>query len=190
MRHISVILISLLGTLGLWGQTTNSISDGVRRIYYSDIVDAETKIIEYYEERLKKFPDGYDTDFSSALPYKMFTDLIIHDSRAFNYNFERLIDASEKDKGTRRPLRINISPDQNIKLYTWDEHGGTMTNYSGITSILHDGSITSYATSHDEISGENTVNGKIDIASGSYKIDQFTDDFSETVYIRYRTAGW
>lgn len=189
MRHISVILISLLGTLGLWGQTTNSISDGVRRIYYSDIVDAETKIIEYYEERLKKFPDGYDTDFSSALPYKMFTDLIIHDSRAFNYNFERLIDASENDKGTRRPLRINISPDQNIKLYTWDEHGGTMTNYSGITSILHDGSITSYATSHDEISGENTVNGKIDIASGSYKINQFTDDFSETVYIIHSHAS-
>lgn len=184
IRRIFIIPTLLwFSSIAVFGQSsTNSISDGVRRIYYSDIVDAETKIIEYYEERLKEYPDGYDDDFNSALPYKIFTELILHDSRAFNYDFERFLNASENDQGTRRSLRIVDSPDKRIRLYTWDEHGGSMTNYSGITSIATGGDVFSYATQKDE-SGENTIDTFTDIASGAYKIDQFVDDFSETVYI-------
>ena len=97
-RLIVILTLSFISLTSLCQSTTNSISDGARRIYYSDIVDAETKIIEYYEERLKKYPDGDDEDFNSALPYKMFTELILHDPRAFNYSFERFLDASENDK--------------------------------------------------------------------------------------------
>lgn len=184
MKQLLLFLSIVLISINAFGQpTTKSITDGTRKIYYSDIVDAETKIIEYYEERLKMFPDGDDDNFNSALPYKMFTDLILHDSNAYNYSFERLIDASENDRATRKPLRIVCSPDNNIRLYTWDEHGGTMTNYSGITSISYNGVISSYATSTDENSGENQVKGFIDIASGAYHIDQFVDDFLENVYV-------
>lgn len=186
----SLFILTLLFVCpSLFGQTdANSIYDGARRIYYSDIVDAETKILDYYEERLKKYPDGYDDDFNSALPYKMFTDLILHDHRAFNYSFERFLDASKQDDGTRRPLRIVDSPDKKLRLYTWDEHGGTMTNYSGITSISTEGEVFSYATHKDEF-GENTTDGFPDVASGAYEINLFTDDFSETVYIIYNHSS-
>lgn len=183
-RLIVILTLSFISLTSLCQSTTNSISDGARRIYYSDIVDAETKIIEYYEERLKKYPDGDDEDFNSALPYKMFTELILHDPRAFNYSFERFLDASENDKRTIRALRIIESPDQKVRLYTWDEHGGTMTNYSGITSIKTGESVFSYATQKDEF-GENTIDSFTDIASGAYKIDQFIDNFYDTVYVIY-----
>lgn len=189
MKHSLIILYALLISICSFGQpASNSISDGTRRIYYTDIVDAETKILTYYEERLKKYPYGYDDDSNSALPYKMFTELILHDSRAFNYGFERFLNASENDEGTLRSLRIVDSPDKRLRLYTWDEHGGTMTNYSGITSIATTGAVFSYATQMDE-SGQNIVEEFADIASGAYRIDQFTDDFAETVYIIHSHAS-
>lgn len=184
-RTISIFTALFLGA-NLFAQSVPlSITDGERRIYYDGIADAEAKILKYYEDRLKKYPDGYDDDFNSALPYEMFTDLILHDPRAFDYDFERLLTASANDCGVRRSLRIVSSPDKKIKLYTWDEHGGTMTNYSGITSIAVGNTIFSYSTFKDEISGYNEIDEFVDIASGAYEIDQFIGADGEPVYIIY-----
>lgn len=185
-KRIILIFTVLVFGAKLFAQSVPlSISDGKCRIYYNGIPDAEEKILKYYGERLKKYPDGYDDDSNSALPYKMFTELILHDPRAFDYDFERFLVASKDDFATRRPLRIVSSPDRKIRLYTWDEHGGTMTNYSGITSISVGNTVFSYSTINDEVSGYNESSEFVDIASGAYEIDQFVGTDSEPVYIVY-----
>lgn len=164
-----------------WDVSLRSIFDGERRIYYTDIEDAETKILEYYAEKRGVSEDEY----GPMLPYQMFAELILHDSRAFDYDFSRFLEASEEDRGTVRALRIIESPDRKLRLYTWDADGGTMTNYSGITSITAGGSVFSYSTFPDEDTGMNYTDDFPDIASGAYAIEQLTDANGETIYAVY-----
>ena len=173
-----------------WDVSLRSIFDGERRIYYTDIEDAETKILEYYAEKCEvseddgedEYDDEYEEECRSKLPYQMFAELILNDPRAFDYDFERFIAASEDDIETVRPLTIIESPDRKLRLYTWDVDGGTMTNYTGITSIVSGGSVYSHLSCPDgELEMEETESFP-DLASGAYAIEQLTDANGETIY--------
>ena len=169
-----------------WDVSLRSIFDGERRIYYTDIEDAETKILEYYAEKCEVSEDEdeeeYEDEYGTMLPYQMFTELILHDPRAFDYDFSRFLEASEEDSGTIRALRIIESPDKKLRLYTWDVDGGTMTNYSGITSIASGGSVFSYLCCPDEELEMEETEIFPDVASGAYAIEQFTAANGETIY--------
>ena len=143
--------------------------------------------MQYYDERKNEFKSTHDDESNSVFPYNMFKNLIVNDSRAFNYDFSKIIDASSKDEGTLRPLRILKSKDNRLKVYTWDEHGGSMTNYSGITSISDKKGVISYATHMDESEGFNVaLEGQFDLASGTYRIDTIMNSTAETIYLVYK----
>ena len=112
-------------------------SDGQRRIYYSDMSDARTKLLEYFEERKRKKIS--DSEFGiEYFPYKMFKDLILHDERSFYYPF------------SFEQIDEMITNDKSIKIYSWDNgQGGAIRNfcYEGVFTYEHKGQY--YAISPD-----------------------------------------
>lgn len=132
-KYISLLLA--LFTISAAAQNlTRSITDGETTIQYSSIADAENKLIEYIN----------NIDSYSSFPSKLFSELVVNDERCFTYNFERLIE-SARDV-TVRPLRVVASDDGNLRLYTWDANGGTMSCYSGIVSYRNHKGIFSLTT--------------------------------------------
>lgn len=108
--------------------------DGEKRIYYSTVEEAESKLLEYIQANNK----GHD------FPSKLFVDLVLNDDRCFYYDFSKLIEASAEV--TIRQLRIETSDDGKLRLYSWDADGGTMSRYTGITSYKNQNGIHSYAS--------------------------------------------
>lgn len=136
-KYISLLLA--LFTISAAAQNqTRSITDGETTIQYSSIADAENKLIEYIN----------NIDSYSSFPSKLFSELVVNDERCFTYNFERLIE-SARDV-TVRPLRVVASDDGNLRLYTWDVDGGTMSCYSGIASFRNSNGIFSYTSVNDD----------------------------------------
>ena len=132
MRYI-ITLAALLLTLNSAAQ--HYISVGNKRIEYNSIADAENKLIEIIKKR-------------RAFPEKPFTQLVENDDRCIAYDFGKLEKAVESV--THRPFRVITSEDGMLRFYSWDISGGTMSDFSGITSYK-DGS---KVHSHSFISGE------------------------------------
>ena len=81
-----LLLVCLLACNKVFAQAPKSMYDGEKRIYYTDMADAKNKLIEYHKEKHYKSKDDNEFD-SSLFPFEMFKDLVLHDDRAFNFNF-------------------------------------------------------------------------------------------------------
>ncbi len=174
--RIALIIASLLVSIcNSFSQSSiHSMSDGERRIYYSTIEEAETKLIEYAHELYTN--EGYSTggwaNNGWLFPIKMFSDLIIQDERTFDYDFERLV----KDcKNNSVNISISYYDSEAIKLYSVDISGGRMTDFAGITSIKVDNRVFSYNYTDKE-------NHIINIAPGGVIAKRQKNDQNEEIY--------
>ena len=180
MKHygLLLLLLSCICLNSFAQQKVRSMSDGERRIYYTEVEEAENKLLEYIRTSSDRF------DF----PSKLFVDLILNDERCFDYDFSLLIKASEKV--TVRALRINTSDDRKLRLYTWDADGGTMSSYSGVTSFKNEIGINSYASPIGEEYDDKDKNQKIGmIACGATQIKTIPLDTGDNVYIVFTHAS-
>lgn len=89
MNKFIIIIISLfLCAQYLSSQERlRSMYDGERRIYYSDVADAERKLIDI----IKNESDDY-----LKFPSKLFSDLVVSDERCIDFGFDKLVEATEK----------------------------------------------------------------------------------------------
>ena len=169
-----VFLLLALFTISATAQNlTRSITDGETTIQYSSIADAENKLIEYID----------DNNSYCGFPSELFSELVMNDERCFGYDFGRLIERA-KD-ATVRPLRVVTSDDGNLRLYTWDVDGGTMSCYSGIASLRNSNGISSYTTVNDdswdsELSNESQNYAYI--ACGAFEIETITLPNGSPIY--------
>lgn len=131
---IFFILLCCLTSNAFGQQKVKSMYDGKKRIYYSTVEEAESKLLEYIQANNQ----GHD------FPSKLFVNLVLNDDRCFYYDFGKLIEASAEV--TIRQLRIETSNDGKLRLYSWDADGGTMSCYTGITSYKNQNGIHSYAS--------------------------------------------
>lgn len=121
------------------------IRDDYKTIYYKDIKEAETKLLEYYEERKQAnlADDLAEYSYNEYFPYQMFMDLIKNDKRAIDYkfNFDEIITVS--------------SDDNNIKLYKWYIMGGSMNPglCNGFLCVRNDNEYNLYTSSQDDFDG-------------------------------------
>ena len=153
-----VFLLLALFTISVAAQDlTRSITDGETTIQYSSIADAENKLIEYIDNN-----DSY-----CGFPSELFSELVMNDERCFGYDFGRLIERARD--ATVRPLRVVTSDDGNLRLYTWDVDGGTMSCYSGIVSYRNSNGIFSHTTVNDDTWGDESQNSAY-IACGASEI--------------------
>ena len=133
-RTYILLLLSLLFNCAFAQNIVRSISDGISTINYTDISDAENKLLNIADNQSNKI----------GSISKLFANLIINDERCFSYLFEKLVNNSHRFFS--RPLRIVTSDDNKLRFYTWDEDGGTMSCYSGITSLKGNDGVKSYVS--------------------------------------------
>lgn len=174
-----LLLVCLLACNKVFAQAPKSMYDGEKRIYYTDMADAKNKLIEYHKEKHYKSKDDNEFD-SSLFPFEMFKDLVLHDDRAFNFNFAF-------DEITE--LKSN---DNRVKLYSWDNHKGGAVNriYDGITTYKYDEEYYAYAVVWDEYDeySENQ-NGNI-VTSCLSKIETITSALGKTIYLVFDWFRW
>ncbi len=177
MRWFTLFIILLCNmNVALLAQVkVKSMSDGEKRIYYSSISEAESKLIG-----LMQSSDNY-----YSFPSKMFVDLVLNDDRCFEYDFTQLIEASSE--ATIRRLRIKTSDDGKLRLYSWDVDGGSMSHYIGITSYKNNKGIHSFASPIDsDYSLDNTDDSYIKIgyvACGVTNITTLLRNNGANIYI-------
>ena len=154
MKSKSVALIFLLFFfLNSFAQErVRSMSDGKRRIFYTDIIDAENKLLAYYEERKEK--EVSDNEYSSKyFPYEIFKDLVLHDERTMYHDFNI------------QGIEELYSEDKCIKIYSWNTgEGGAVRNfvYDGIFSYQIGGMYSALSPTYDarvESSGNGAKTG-------------------------------
>ena len=161
MKNYIFLLLTLFALSVPAQDKVHSITDGETTIQYSSIADAENKLIEYIDNN-----DSY-----CGFPSKLFSELVVNDERCFTYNFERLIEKAQS--ATVRPLRVVTSDDGNLRLYTWDVDGGTMSCYSGITSYRNSCGIYSHTSVTENYWNIESDNESLDIANiacGAFEI--------------------
>ncbi|MBQ5645241.1 MAG: hypothetical protein IIV04_06030 [Bacteroidaceae bacterium] len=173
MKKYISLLLALFTISAAAQDLTRSITDGETTIQYSSIADAENKLIEYINNM-----DSY-----SSFPSKLFSELVVNDERCFTYNFERLIERARDV--TVRPLRVVTSDDGNLRLYTWDVDGGTMSCYSGIVSYRNQKGIFSHTSETDNSWNYETaeeVPNYADIACGAFEIKRIKLSNGKHIY--------
>ena len=169
MKKYVFLLLALFALSVSAQEEVHSITDGETNIYYSSIADAENKLIEYIDNN-----DSY-----CSFPSELFSELVMNDERCFTYNFERLIEKAQS--ATVRPLRVVTSDDGNLRLYTWDVDGGTMSCYSGITSYRNSCGIYSHTTVNDDTWGDESQNSAY-IACGAFEIETIRQTDGRPIY--------
>lgn len=177
MRPVWIIVAALccICNINLAQPKVKSMYDGEKRIYYTSLEEAEAKLLGYIQD------SGLCNDF----PSKYFIDLVLNDERCFYYDFTKLIEASTEV--TVRPLRIRMSDDRKLRLYSWDSDGGTMSSYTGITSYKNESGIHSFASPiGDDWTSEDNDNPYIqlgNIACGVSKIITLQRNNGDNVYL-------
>ena len=172
-----VFLLLALFTISVAAQDlTRSITDGETTIQYSSIADAENKLIEYIDNN-----DSY-----CGFPSELFSELVMNDERCFGYDFGRLNERARD--ATVRPLRVMTSDDGNLRLYTWDVDGGTMSCYSGIVSYRNSNGIFSHTTVNDDTWGDESQNSAY-IACGASEIKTIRLSNGNPVYAIFRHSS-
>ena len=169
MKKYVFLLLALFALSVSAQEEVHSITDGETNIYYSSIADAENKLIEYIDNN-----DSY-----CGFPSELFSELVMNDERCFGYDFGRLIERARD--ATVRPLRVVTSDDGNLRLYTWDVDGGTMSCYSGIVSYRNSNGIFSHTTVNDDTWGDESQNSAY-IACGAFEIETITLPNGSPIY--------
>ena len=176
-----LMLVCLLSCNTAFAQALQSMCDGEKRVYYTDMVDAKNKLIEYHKERcLMENKYKNDSRFSSSLfPFEMFKDLVLHDERAFNYNFS----FSE--------IKELKSSDNKVKLYSWDNYTGGHTNriYDGITTYKYNKKYYAYAMAWDGFDIASEQNGNI-VHNNLDDLRIVTSALGKTVYLVFESARY
>ena len=172
MKRYIFLLLTLFAISVTAQNQTRSITDGKTTISYSSIADAEYKLIEYIDKN-----DSY-----CGFPSELFSELVMNDERCFGYDFGRLIERAEN--ATVRPLRVVTSDDGNLRLYTWDVEGGTMSCYSGIVSYRNSNGIFSRTTINDDTWGNESQN-YANMACGVFEIKTIRLSNGTPVYAVY-----
>lgn len=176
MKKYIFLLYSIFATSAAAQDLTCSITDGETTIQYSSIADAENKLIEYIDKN-----ENY-----CSFPSKLFSELVMNDERCFGYDFGRLIERAHD--ATVRPLRVVTSDDGNLRLYTWDVDGGTMSCYSGIASFRNSNGIFSYTSVNDDywdIESDDESQNYANMACGVFEIKTIRLSNGTPVYAVY-----
>ena len=176
MKKYVFLLLALFAISATAQNQTRSITDGETTISYSSITDAENKLIEYID----------DNDSYCGFPSELFSELVMNDERCFGYDFGRLIERAED--ATVRPLRVVTSDDGNLRLYTWDVDGGTMSCYSGIVSYRNSNGIFSHTTVNDDywdIESDDESQNYANMACGVFEIKTIRLSNGTPVYAVY-----
>ena len=176
MKKYVFLLLALFAISATAQNQTRSITDGETTISYSSITDAENKLIEYID----------DNDSYCCFPSELFSELVMNDERCFGYDFGRLIERAED--ATVRPLRVVTSDDGNLRLYTWDVDGGTMSCYSGIVSYRNSNGIFSHTTVNDDywdIESDDESQNYANMACGVFEIKTIRLSNGTPVYAVY-----
>lgn len=186
MNKISLLIILLFSVCAhsLANAQMRSMSDGKRRIYYSDVKDAEKKLLEYFKEQKA---ENTNEDNSNNFPYEMFKDLVLHDERTFLYDFNlEHIDELYSDNKV-------------IKIYSWDTgYGGTVNQliYDGVFSykigVKYYAFSPTYEDEYYTNVKENSINNIVPLWLKPKKIYSIKKDNSSiTFYVEfwYRTYG-
>ena len=176
MKKYVFLLLALFALSVSAQEEVHSITDGETNIYYSSIADAENKLIEYIDNN-----DSY-----CGFPSELFSELVMNDERCFGYDFGRLIERARD--ATVRPLRVVTSDDGNLRLYTWDVDGGTMSCYSGIVSYRNSNGIFSHTTVNDDTWGDESQNSAY-IACGAFEIKTIRLSNGNPVYAIFRHSS-
>ena len=176
MKKYVFLLLALFALSVSAQEEVHSITDGETNIYYSSIADAEDKLIEYIDNN-----DSY-----CGFPSELFSELVMNDERCFGYDFGRLIERARD--ATVRPLRVVTSDDGNLRLYTWDVDGGTMSCYSGIVSYRNSNGIFSHTTVNDDTWGDESQNSAY-IACGAFEIKTIRLSNGNPVYAIFRHSS-
>lgn len=177
-----LILICCLFCCNIFAQVPKSMSDGEKRIYYTDLIDAKNKLIEYHKQRhSKELKDKDEESISlSFFPFEMFKDLVLHDERTFNFDF------------AFEGITELKSSDNKLKLYCWDNFNGGHTNriYDGITTYKYDSKYYAYAAVWDEL-GElsDEQNGNI-VTTRLSDIQLITSTLGKTIYLVFYSARY
>ncbi len=176
MRHI-IALAAMLIALAAPAQKQRFMHDGEKKIYYSTVADAESKLIDH----IKK------SNSRRGFPEKLFMHLIKNDERCFTYGFSKLEKASKS--ATARPFSVRTSKDEKLRLYSWDIDGGTMSGFSGITSYKDGDKIYTHTFISREIGMDDYEKG-LDaslktgaIACGAYDIKELELNDGRKVYV-------
>lgn len=176
MKKYIFLLLAIFATSAAAQDPTRNITDGETTIQYSSIADAENKLIEYIDKN-----DNY-----CSFPSKLFSELVMNDERCFGYDFGRLIERAYD--ATVRPLRVVTSDDGNLRLYTWDVDGGTMSCYSGIASFRNSNGIFSYTSVNDDywdIESDDESQNYANMACGVFEIKTIRLSNGTPVYAVY-----
>lgn len=176
MKKYVFLLLALFALSVSAQEEVHSITDGETNIYYSSIADAENKLIEYIDNN-----DSY-----CGFPSELFSELVMNDERCFGYDFGRLIERARD--ATVRPLRVVTSDDGNLRLYTWDVDGGTMSCYSGIVSYRNSNGIFSHTTVNDDTWGDESQSSAY-IACGAFEIKTIRLSNGNPVYAIFRHSS-
>ena len=171
-------------------QRVRSMSDGVRRIYYTELSEAKTKLMEYYKER--KNNDESDFEYSlEHFPFDMFKDLVLHDERSLCYDFA----FNEIDEIT--------SDDKTIKIYSWNTgQGGAIRNfqYDGVFTYISNEQYYAFSPVYEDEYREDVVNdgysnivplwlspSSLHVVAKDSRSVKFIIDFSYRTYGYYQT---
>lgn len=166
MKQLLLLITAIccINTFSFAQPSIRSMSDGERRIYYTDINDALLKLQDYSMERQKKGGSDYELS-TDHFPFKMFKDLILHDERSINHRFN-IEEISEI-----------YSDDRQIKMYIWNtEEGGANRNfiYDGVFSYMHNDKyyalVNTYEDEYMESLCEGAYNNIIYLGAGPHKI--------------------
>lgn len=164
-----------------------SMSDGEKRIYYSDINDAVIKLQEYSKEREQKNKSDFEF-YSDYFPYEMFKDLILHDKRTLKHHF---------DLGNISEI---YSDDGQIKMYIWNtKTGGAVRNFifDGVFSYIHNDEyyalVNTYEDEYRESIDEYAYNNIINLGLGPNEIISLPHSDNKKYFCiktTYKTYGY
>ena len=164
-----------------------SMSDGEKRIYYSDINDAVIKLQEYSKEREQKNKSDFEF-YSDYFPYEMFKDLILHDKRTLKHHF---------DLGNISEI---YSDDGQIKMYIWNTNtGGAVRNFifDGVFSYIHNDEyyalVNTYEDEYRESIDEYAYNNIINLGLGPNEIISLPHSDNKKYFCiktTYKTYGY
>lgn len=166
---ISILfLMFILQTGFAQSQSSKSMSDKYKKIYYTSIEDAERKLIQYQIERRSKEINDNDDFSTSYFPYEMFKSLVKSDERTLTYDFN-LDEVNEIS-----------SADGTVKLYNWSygNYATTGEDSDGILTYISKGRYLYYESTETDDGYHDLV-----VPTDTYKIETVILDEGNHIFL-------